>query len=83
MIGLDFVKHVDKDWRKHVTYIDGTPYNDNYCPLSGGRCRGEDCMFWNDDAHVCGYLSHKNSSIHPSIPRSPLAEFLLRQTSTK
>ncbi len=79
MIGLDFVKHVDKDWRKHVTYIDGTPYTDNYCPLSGGRCRGEDCMFWNDDTHVCGYLTHKTT--HSTM--SSLTEFLLRQATTK
>jgi len=27
-IGLDFVKQVDKNWKDHVTYIDGKPYKE-------------------------------------------------------
>ena len=56
MIGLDFVKNVDKDWKKHVTFADGSPYYDDYCPLSGSKCRREDCSFWNEISDECGYL---------------------------
>ncbi|RLF39044.1 MAG: hypothetical protein DRN12_07505 [Thermoplasmata archaeon] len=66
MIGLDFVKHVDKDWKKHITYADGTPYSDDYCPLSGGKCRQDDCVFWDDGIKTCGYLSNSTRKI--SIP---------------
>ena len=66
MIGLDFVKHIDKDWKKHVTYVDGTPYSEDYCPLSGGKCRQEDCVFWDDTLNSCGYLYQRESTI-PTI----------------
>ena len=55
MIGLDFVKHVDKDWKKHLTYIDGSSYYDDYCPLGKCKCRREDCTFWNSDEENCRY----------------------------
>ncbi len=66
MIGLDFVKHVDKDWKKHITYADGTPYSEDYCPLSSGKCRRDDCVFWDDSIQACGYLSNYSRKI--SIP---------------
>ena len=62
MIGLDFVKHVDKDWRKHVTFADGSAYCDDFCPLSGAKCRQEDCSFWNQTSDICGYMKSEPSS---------------------
>lgn len=59
MIGLDFVKNVDKDWKKHVTFADGSPYFDDYCPLTGAKCRREDCSFWNDAAGTCAYVRNE------------------------
>ena len=59
MIGLDFVKNVDKDWKKHVTFADGSPYFDDYCPLSGVKCHREDCSFWNDVSDSCGYVRNE------------------------
>ena len=56
MIGLDFVKHVDKDWRKHLTYIDGSSYYEDYCPLGNCKCRREDCTFWNHVSENCRYI---------------------------
>lgn len=75
MIGLDFVKHVDKDWRKHVTYADGSPYIDDYCPLIGDKCRQSDCVFWDETTEFCGYLTKKDvfqmPSYHHLINASP------------
>ena len=59
MIGIDFVKNVDKDWRKHVTFADGSPYYDDFCPLSGAKCRRDDCAFWNKKRKLCGYIPGK------------------------
>ena len=56
MIGLDFVKSVDKNWRNHVTFADGSQYYDNFCPLSGAKCRKNDCSFWNNTSKGCGYV---------------------------
>jgi hypothetical protein len=28
-VGLKFVKKVDENWRDRITYIDGTPYNED------------------------------------------------------
>ena len=61
MIGLDFVKHVDKDWKKHITFVDGSPYCDDYCPLSGTKCRQDDCSFWNNLSDVCGYVRREET----------------------
>ena len=58
MISLDFVKSVDKNWRNHVTFADGSPYYDDFCPLSGAKCRKEDCSFWNYRSKGCGYVSN-------------------------
>lgn len=72
MIGLDFVKHVDKDWKKHITYADGTPYSEDYCPLSSGKCRQDDCVFWDDSIKACGYLSnHTRNPIPNRLPGLP------------
>ena len=60
MIGLDFVKKVDKNWRKHITFADGSPYYDDYCPLSGAKCRRMDCSFWNNTLNGCGYIPNGN-----------------------
>jgi len=68
MIGLDFVKHVDKDWKKHITFADGSPYFDDYCPLIGSKCRREDCSFWNALSGSCGYMrSEPESAIRTEI----------------
>ena len=56
MIGLDFVKSVDKGWRKHITFADGSPYYDDFCPLSNARCRREDCLFWGKKSKGCIYI---------------------------
>jgi hypothetical protein len=63
LIGLEFVKNVDSDWKKHIKFSDGSPYYDDFCPLSGSRCRQTDCSFWNIDHDVCGYAKTQNHSI--------------------
>jgi len=60
MIGLDFVKRVDKDWKKHITFADGKAYFDDFCPLSSSRCRQEDCLFWNKLYNICGYINNNS-----------------------
>ena len=50
---------MDKDWRKHVTFADGSPYYDDFCPLSGAKCRRDDCSFWNKKNQGCGYVPGK------------------------
>lgn len=62
MIGLDFVKTVDKDWKKHIKLSDGRPYCEDYCPLSGASCRKEDCSFWTKSLKECGYLQNNRYS---------------------
>ena len=34
MIGLEFVKTVDKEWKNSIKFADGSPYYNYYCPLS-------------------------------------------------
>ena len=63
MIGLDFVKSVDIEWKKHIKYVDGSKYNDNYCPLSQTKCRFEDCSFWNHESNFCGYSIGKPRNV--------------------
>ena len=46
MIGLEFVKSVDKEWKSSIKFADGSPYYNDYCPLSGVRCKKDDCSFW-------------------------------------
>ena len=36
MIGLDFVKKMDKNWEKKVHKIYIKNYNEKYCPFCGG-----------------------------------------------
>ena len=75
MIGLDFVKNIDADWKKHITNSDGSPYLDDYCPISGNKCRKEDCSFWNDIFNECGYTLGKSNSINiPSFEKRPELE---------
>ena len=62
MIGLDFVKSVDKNWKKHLTYIDGSPYYEDYCPLGNCKCRREDCTFWNNHAETCRYTTKADTA---------------------
>ena len=66
MIGLDFVKHVDKDWKKHITFADGSPYYDDYCPLSGTKCRQGDCSFWDNLSDACGYMRREETFMQKS-----------------
>jgi hypothetical protein len=68
MIGLDFVKRVDKDWKKHITFADGRAYCDDFCPVSRARCRQEDCLFWDQASDICKYIQNQsNSSITTKI----------------
>ena len=69
MIGLDFVKKIDKEWKTHITFADGTPYYDNYCPLSGAKCRLEDCSFWNKNLGMCGYITNEDNNKNKEIIR--------------
>ena len=63
MIGLDFVKHVDKDWKKHIAFADERAYLDDFYPLSSARCRQEDCLFWNQLSNICEYINNNNSQL--------------------
>jgi hypothetical protein len=56
MIGLEFVKSVDKEWKNSIKFADGSPYYDDYCPLSGARCKRDDCSFWDTPSNLCKYL---------------------------
>ena len=56
MIGLEFVKSVDKEWKNNIKFADGSPYNDEYCPLSGVRCKRDDCSFWDISSDICKYI---------------------------
>ncbi|MCJ2513774.1 MAG: hypothetical protein LN408_04970 [Candidatus Thermoplasmatota archaeon] len=56
MIGLEFVKTVDKEWKNSIKFADGSPYYNDYCPLSGARCKKDDCSFWDLSSDICGYL---------------------------
>ncbi|GAG03908.1 unnamed protein product, partial [marine sediment metagenome] len=56
MIGLEFVKKVDPDWKKRLKYEDGEYYSDAHCPVMNGRCRKDDCQLWDKVEKVCGYL---------------------------
>jgi len=68
MIGLDFVKHEDKNWKKHITFEDGSPYYNDYCSLSGAKCHREDCSFLNDLSDGCGYMkSELESAIRTKV----------------
>ena len=67
MIGLEFVKNVDGDWKKRITFADGSPYYEDFCPLSRTKCRHEDCSFWNYISNDCGYLSGRSDSIDISL----------------
>jgi len=35
MIGLDFVKKMDKDWEKNISRVYVRQYNEDYCPNCG------------------------------------------------
>ena len=56
VIGLDFVKTVDKEWKSSIKFADGSAYYDDYCPLSGTRCRRDDCSFWDISTDICRYI---------------------------
>ena len=62
MIGLEFVKSVDKNWKKHITYADGRPYLDDFCPVSRSSCRQEDCLFWDQASDICKYIHNQSNS---------------------
>ena len=63
MIGLDFVKNIDSNWKKHIKFADGSAYYDDYCPLSGSRCKHDDCSFWNKKTDICGYIKNDLNSM--------------------
>ena len=74
MIGLEFVKKIDKNWKDHVTFADGSRYHNDYCPLNGNRCRREECSLWNYENNFCGFsmnttisLKNKRESEKPEI----------------
>ena len=64
MIGLEFVKKVDKNWKDHVTFADGSRYHNDYCPLNGNRCRREECSLWNIDHNFCGFSMNTKVSLN-------------------
>jgi len=35
MIGIDFVKKIDKNWNKSINKIHVTNYNEKHCPFCG------------------------------------------------
>ena len=35
MVGLDFVKKMDKDWEKKISRVYVIKYNEDYCPNCG------------------------------------------------
>ena len=62
MIGLEFVKSVDKNWKERITFADGRRYHDDFCPLNGQRCRRKECSLWNKDHNLCGFSMNVSSS---------------------
>ena len=59
-VGLDFVKKVDSDWKKHIKYEDGSDYITEHCPVMNRRCVKEDCVFWKEGG--CIYNERQKSS---------------------